>query len=90
MRISLRKCKIGIRGSNGWLVRYGEKLMAVLRQDDDGTVFLAAGLEYPFVNVMVGWDSLDDARAHCDEIGRLYSNGVSPEAIADFLVSEAV
>jgi len=71
------------------LVRYGGKLLAVLGQGDDGSVFLAAGLDHPFVSVMVGWDSLDDARAHCNEIGRLYSKGVSPKDIASFLVGEA-
>lgn len=51
---------------------------------------LAAGFEHPFVCVMVGWDSLDDARADCSEIGRLYRAGNSPEAIADFLVDKGV
>ena len=69
---------------------YDGKLLAVLQQADDGTVLLAAGFEHPFVCVMAGWDSLDDARADCSEIGRLYRAGNSPEAIADFLVDKGV
>lgn len=90
MRISLRQCKIGTNGNTGWLVLYDGKLLAVLQQANDGTVVLAAGLDYPFVGVMVGWDSLDDARADCNKIGKLYHAGASPEAMADFLVSEVV
>lgn len=90
MRISLRQCKIGIGGDTGWLVLYDGKLLAVVSQMDDRTAVLAAGLEYLFVSVMVGWDSLDDARAHCNEIGKLCRAGVLPEAIADFQISEVV
>ena len=90
MRIYLQQCKIGTDGNAGWLVLYGGKLLAVLEQADDGAVVLAAGLEYPFLNVMVSWDSLDEARTDCNEIGKLYRAGVSPKAIANFLVGEAV
>lgn len=78
MRISLRQCKVGMSGKTGWLVLHGGSLVAVLQEFDDGTVFLAAGIEEPFVCVMLDWNSLEDAKIFCAKVEKFYNSGPSP------------
>ena len=79
MRVSMRQCKTGMKGETGWLVLYGGSLVAVLQKSDDGTVFLATGIEEPFVCVMSGRDSLEDAKTFCNKVGKFYNNSLSPK-----------
>jgi hypothetical protein len=80
--LSFTPCEIGMNGSQGWIVRYRGRILALLQDVGDGEVLMVAGFEHPFDSVWARtWPTLAGAKEEFGRFAAAFSRGTKPEML---------